>query len=228
MAGPGPHHIEGVCANCDSPHVTAKAPLFCSPACRQAAELVRYVRACRRDGRDRLPDIREAIQMRMAMVLGGRYPERARQVRPEVRAEVFRRAGGQCENCGRALDFDRATSDSVAIATIQHVRGSSNDLSNLKAFCQACNTADAQARFVRVEPGSPEASIAANLATRWSSPAPIRLCDDDQHWSSMWQQVARSARELIRERENLGAQSVDDDPSGFLSRTDQGTPIQDC
>jgi hypothetical protein len=51
----------GTCANCDSLDVTTQTPLFCSQGCRQAAELVRYVRACRRDGRAELPDVREAI-----------------------------------------------------------------------------------------------------------------------------------------------------------------------
>ena len=49
---------------------------------------------------------------------------------------------GSCETCGRPLDFDRSTGDPDAIPTIQHVDGSSNDPSNLKAFCRRCNMAD--------------------------------------------------------------------------------------
>ena len=72
------HYRIGGCANCDSPEITLQTPLFCSQQCRKAAELVRYVRGCRRDGRDQLADVQEAMRMRLAMVLGGGYPERQR------------------------------------------------------------------------------------------------------------------------------------------------------
>ena len=66
-----------LCANCDSPAVTLKTPLFCSEWCRQVAEFVRYARSCHRDGRDHQPDVKETIKMRAATVLGGGgYPER--------------------------------------------------------------------------------------------------------------------------------------------------------
>lgn len=90
-----PRYLNGTCANCDSRDVTVESPLFCSPRCLQAAQLVRYVRACRRDGRDQRPDVREAINMKRAMILGGGYPEERRHVPPEIRAEVFRSSGGQ-------------------------------------------------------------------------------------------------------------------------------------
>lgn len=187
----------GTCVNCGSPSVTQKSPLYCGQRCRQVAELVRYVRACRRDGRDGRPDIQEAIKMRLAMVLGGGYAERARRVSDAVRAEVFRRAGGKCEQCGRALDFDGTTGDPDALATVQHVHGDSNDLSNLKAFCRRCNMADAQTRFVPVLPGSPEAELGEELRTRWMSPEPVRVCDDEQNWSSVWRELEREAKEVV-------------------------------
>jgi 5-methylcytosine-specific restriction endonuclease McrA len=199
-----PVYISGACANCDSLAVTVQTPLFCSQRCRQAAELVRYVRACRRDGRDQLPDVKEAIRTKMAMVLGGGYPERERQVPPEIRAEVFNRAGGLCENCGRSLDFDRSTRDPDAIPTIHHVVGNSNDVANLKSFCRRCNLGDAQSRFVPVVPGSPQEKMAAELVTRWSSIEPLRLCDDERRWKSTWSELSRSARELISSRPPTG------------------------
>jgi 5-methylcytosine-specific restriction endonuclease McrA len=193
-----PEYIIGSCANCDSPAVTVETPLFCSQRCRQAAELVRYVRACHRDGRDQRDDVKEAIQMKLAMVLGGGYPERERAVPPEIRAEVFRRANDRCEECGRALDFDSSSGDPDAIPTIQHVQGNSNDLSNLKAFCRRCNMADAQSRFVPVAASSSEAVMADELMRRWSSLEPLRLCDDDEQWKGIWRQLTRSARERLR------------------------------
>ena len=223
----GLHYISGTCANCDSPKVTLKTPLFCSARCRQAAELVRYVRACRLDGRDQFPDIKEAIQLRMAMVLGGGYPERERRVAPETRQKVFERANGRCENCGRLLDFEGVTGDPDALPTIQHIHGDSSNVSNLSAFCRRCNVADAQTRFVPVEPGSPQAKLAAELMGRWSSIVPLRLCDDEQHWSSTWRQAAKSAREVLRGRAEVDDAWGDEDLPGFQGWTDQGTPIQD-
>jgi len=71
------------------------------------------------------------------------------------------------------------TGDPDAVATIQHVHGNSNELSNLKAFCNRCNLADVQSRFVPIEPGSAPAALAFELRARCSSPEPLRLCDDD-------------------------------------------------
>jgi 5-methylcytosine-specific restriction endonuclease McrA len=196
-----PIYISGACANCDSLSVTIKGPLFCSEGCRQAAELVRYVRACRRDGRALIPDVKEAIRMRMAMVLAGGYPEKERQVPPAIRAAIFQRAGGRCENCGCSFDLDRSTGNADASPTIQHVRGNSSDPTNLKAFCRRCNLRDAQARFVPVAPDSSEARMAADLMMRWTAPEPRRLCDDDQRWSVIWRELSRCARDVITTRE---------------------------
>lgn len=192
------HYRIGTCANCDSPEITLQTPLFCSQQCRQAAELVRYVRGCRRDGRDQLTDVQEAMRMRLAMVLGGGYPERERVVGAGTRAELFRRAGGRCEQCGRLLDFDQSRGDPDAIATIQHVHGDANELDNLKAFCRRCNIDDAQSRFVPLQRGSAAAKMAAELERRWSAAEPLRLCDDELEWKTNWQRLTKAAREWLR------------------------------
>lgn len=69
--------------------------------------------------------------------------------------------------------------------------------------------------------------MAADLAARWSSPEPLRLCDDDQRWKGMWRELARSAREVIREHEEMADLEGDEDLPGFRGWTEQGTPIQD-
>lgn len=195
-----PAYTPGCCANCGIAEVSIKTPLFCSEHCRQAAQLVRYVRACRSDGRDQLPDVKEAIQMRLAMVLGGGYPNRERRVPPDVRSAVFARSGGTCESCGRLLDLEGTGPDPDALATIQHAHGHSSHASNLKAFCRRCNMADARAKFVAVEAGSAEDMLAAQLRVRWYSPKPRRLCDDHERWKADWSGLARSARAVISAR----------------------------
>ena len=194
--------LPGHCINCGSPNVTTHAPLFCTQLCRQIAEVVRYVRACSHDGRVEQPDVCEAIQMRVAHVLGGGYPEREREVSPAVRSAVFERAGGRCENCGRVLDFAGTSGDLDAQPQIQHVAGSSSEPSNLKSFCRRCNMADAQSKFVPVEPDSSAAALLEELVRRWSSPEPLLVCDDDRQWRYTWRGFARAARDVITAREN--------------------------
>lgn len=174
-----PQFVAGLCANCGSPNVRIASPLYCGEGCKQAANLVRYARACRNDGRDQLPDVREAIQVRMAFVLSGGYPTRERQLTDDIRAAVFIRAGGRCENCGRQLDVNRTTGDPDLIPTIQHLHGSSSDLSSLKAWCGRCNLDDAKSRFVPVETGSSQDAYAKALQIRMYSPHPLLLCDDE-------------------------------------------------
>jgi len=218
-----PRFIPGRCANCDSPDVTEKTPLYCTSQCRQMAETIRYIRNCHSDGRDQRPDVQEAIQTRMAMVLGGGYPERERRVAEKIRAEVLQRAEGRCEQCGRLLDFDGSTGDPDAIPTIQHVMGNSSDLSNLKAWCRRCNLADAQSRFVPVQPGSPQEMMLAEIRLRSTAPTPLRLCDDEKRWPKIWRDLNRQALEAMADEEAYG----DEDLPGFLGWTEQGTPIQE-
>ncbi len=163
----------------------------------------------------------------MAMVLGGGYPEQQRRASANVRKLVFDRAGGLCEECGRALDFDGSSGDPVSTATIQHVHGNSNDPSNLKAFCQRCNVSDAQSRFVAVEPESPEAEYAADLRSRWMSEKPMRLCDDEQHWKDIWRKLTVEAKEVVRTHDERAESAGDEDLPSFQGWTVQGTPIQE-
>lgn len=217
----------GKCFNCGSNDVTINAPLYCSPQCRQSAELVRYVRARRRECRDREPEIVEAIRTRMAMVLGGGYPEQQRRVPEETRRLVFERANGHCQECGRVLIFGQSAEDPDSIATIQHVSGSSNELDNLLAFCRRCNLADAQSRFVPVGAGSEEAQLAIDLQSRWMPEEPLRVCDDDTRWSGIWRQLTREAKEVLRLDAEIAASADDRDLPGFKGWTEQGTPIQE-
>ena len=124
----------GHCVNCGSTGVTLNTPLYCSPRCRQSAELVRYVRARRKEGRDDETLVAEAIRTKMAMVLGGGYPEQQRRVPEEIRRLVFERAGGRCQECERVLVFGQSSEDPDSMATIQQISGNSNDPDDLRAF----------------------------------------------------------------------------------------------
>jgi hypothetical protein len=139
----------------------------------------------------------------------GAQHERSRRVPLDVRSAVFDRAGGKCESCGVRFDADGSSGDPGRIATIQHVLGDSNEISNLKAFCRGCNNRDAQSRFVPVSPDSDEAALGAELCFRWSLPQPIRVCDDEKRWSGEWRKCAAAAREVLRGQDDW-EESADD------------------
>jgi 5-methylcytosine-specific restriction endonuclease McrA len=208
---------EGCCANCDAPVL---AQLFCSEACRQTADLIRYTRRCRRDGRWERPDVQEAIQIKIAFVLGGGYPEQARTVPPRIRDQVFSRAEGLCQECCRVLDFAAHQTD--AQATIHHVNGSSNDLNNLRALCRRCNLADVQTKLEPVEAGSLAQKLAIQIEARLSAAEPTRLCDDEVGWRERWPALMRSARATARR-----AAELDDAYDSFDSLTEAGVDEDD-
>ncbi|MGH6853355.1 MAG: HNH endonuclease, partial [Methylocella sp.] len=133
----------GHCVNCDKP-VSNSKQLFCSEACSQTAALVRYARRKIARGEFDRPDIQEAIEIRLGLIIGsGGYPRMRRRIPPETRAEVYAVAAGKCQKCGRQFgeDFDSQR-------TIQHLNGSSSDIANLQAWCMRCNKDDVLSKGV--------------------------------------------------------------------------------
>src|ERR1700755_1664469 len=95
--------IDFSCVNCEQVFVVSgPARLYCSPRCHQDAKLVRYVRACMRDGRMNDPLVRDAIRTRFAFAYSekGYYDEKARQVSPDKRQQVIERDHGLFPLCG--------------------------------------------------------------------------------------------------------------------------------
>ena len=200
----------GRCLNCDAAvQPTRPGPMYCSELCAETAELIRYVRGCRADGRVNQPDVQEAIRIKMALVLGGGYPETARALSDDLRATVYERANWLCENCGvallrftqrrgedgrvertffRLLDGGPAEADLDAVAH-QHCNGNSNDVADLKAFCKRCNNVDAESKMVPLAADSPQATMARAIVARWEASTPIRLCDDEVNWKTQWRSI---------------------------------------
>ena len=113
------------CPNCDE-RIT-EAFLFCSDLCKDEAKFVRYYRACLLDGRDELPDVQEALRIRMAHLLNGGYPEDERQLSKAVRDAVIARDKGRCRKCRKPGN------------QIDHLRGNSDGLANLQVLCSRCH-----------------------------------------------------------------------------------------
>ena|SRR2546425_964140 len=181
-----PAYEVGICQNCDAPLTLQQARrgmLFCGEKCQQTAKTVRYGRATLLDGRyKRDPFVRQAIDMRIAHILGGGYPEKARHLSPEQREAIFTRDDRRCRLCGApATDID-------------HIAGSSSDPDNLQALCKSCNMAKAAANF---RPATPErAAEGKAIRARITAERPVRLCDDKKKWDELRREIASEQRKL--------------------------------
>lgn len=173
------------CPNCDQ--YINEGKLFCSEACKQEAKFVRYVRGCHRDGRDKQPDVQEAIQIKFAMILGGGYPDQERRLSEPIRKAIIKRDKGRCKKCGKPG------------TQIDHIRGSSNELRNLQLLCRACHNQKTTASFVTITPESnPEAwAKSETLYRRIESPNPLQPCDAEE-WNVAWREILTKRRQIIK------------------------------
>ena len=200
--------IDFECVNCGQDFIVSKhATLYCSQRCRQDAKLVRYVRACLKDGRIEDPLVLGAIRTRFAFAYSekGYYDEKARQIPPEVREAVVGRAGGLCEQCG------------AAGTEVDHINGDSNDLDNLQLLCDDCHSEKTEANMVPITPDHERyKEIIAReneLRSRIDAPTPLRLCDDESNWKSIFQELVREQWQLLRRiKEDVEGKAKGRDP----------------
>ncbi|HYR06480.1 MAG TPA: HNH endonuclease [Longimicrobium sp.] len=165
------------CVSCGSIFESPTARLFCSDLCAEEATLVRYARRCRADGRIHRVDVQEAIDIRMALVLGGGYPRRERQLSAAVRAEIRERDEGRCRICGGEG------------TEIDHISGSDGNPENLQLLCNRCHTQKTIASFRTVKPGDPDYdeinARASLIMKRIEAVHPQHACDDPDEWQSL-------------------------------------------
>jgi hypothetical protein len=142
----------------------------------------------------------------------GGYPESSRRLSPETRAAVIGRNKGRCVLCG-AIGTD-----------IDHIGGSSGDLSNLQLLCKECHRRKTKASF---ELTSPEkaAEGRAIWRKRVLAERPQRLCGDPERLKVEWRGLkSQRHRYLIDELRDHGV-----DPRGFpgVSWSDLWDDIED-
>lgn len=195
----------GACQNCGSvlDDATRRAGrLFCDEKCQQTAKAVRYGRSAIRDGRFNLPEVGEAIKMKINHIISGGYPEQERRLSPELREFIFQRDGRVCtcteqhtllaeQHFSGVVHEGRCTAEATEI---DHISGSSPDPGNLRAICRPCN----MARFYdHAMPASPEQEAEAySILARMKSKQPTRLADDDQQWATLWQDMSRRQKAM--------------------------------
>lgn len=187
---PPPRPVDFPCLNCDQPiTLTIQVKLFCSEACADEAKLVRYVRRCGRDGRINQPDVREAIEIRIAHALSGGYNAKERELSPAERKAVFDRENGLCKKCGQpGTDID-------------HIHGSSNEMENLQLLCKTCHNEKTKSGIVPLtskhERYAEVKAKADGLRFRTEAETPQRVCDDDENWLTLYPQVMSERRQIL-------------------------------
>lgn len=154
--------------------------LFCSDQCRDRAKLARYWREVRQDGRIEREDVRDALMLRAAFMLSGGYPSSERRITNTTRAAVKERDGGRCVQCG------------APGTEIDHVAGSSSDLSNLQLLCTGCHRDKTAASLVPATAES-QAILKAFERERVLPTVPVLFCDDNVNWEVLESQL-RSER----------------------------------
>ena len=167
------------CMQCDDKLVPLLKPrLYCSIACEQEAELVRYIRRCASDGRIDQEDVQIAITTRLAHIASGGYDRKARRLTDQQRTAVVASSNGLCAICGKpGIDID-------------HIDGPSGYPANLQLLCKDCHEQKTFTRIVPVEPGSESYERVKAIHERiWSSAEaaePQRPCHDERTWTTQW------------------------------------------
>jgi hypothetical protein len=193
------------CVNCDR-EITERAAVFCDKYCTAFADTVRYARATIADGRIEDGDVQEVLGTKILMLAGGGYPKEERRLSRAKRHAIFERDGYKCQVCG------------VTATEIDHIRGNSDDPSNLRAICGPCNRdmAFGNARVITRKENPKEwnrlQKLHAEIALRIGATLPLRLCDDavwKEYWNGIFVERKRRLREIEDEDEN-GFEDTDD------------------
>jgi hypothetical protein len=180
------------CANCMAALPEQTTGLFCTGLCRQIARTVRYWRRTQRDQRLERDDVRAAVALKLAHVLGGGYDSDARRLPRATRSEVWERDEGLCRSCG-ALGVE-----------IDHIDGDSPALTNLQLLCEDCHDVKTHERMRPTSAGE-QAAIALLERERVTPDVPVLLCDDQEEWENVERQLRAARRQrLLDELEESG------------------------
>jgi hypothetical protein len=175
------------CVNCDQPiPLIRPVRLYCSQPCSDEAHFVRYFRRCKRDGRIKRRDVIEAIQIKLALILGDGYDAQKRRLSRAERDAVMARDLRVCQGCGKTG------------TTIDHISGDSNEPDNLQLLCRACHNKKTKSAFVEITSEHPRsAELKAKmkeLRSRAEALLPQRDCDNEEQWSRLYHDLMSSRR----------------------------------
>jgi len=172
------------CAQCQEPLTGSNHGLFCTEWCGQTAKHIRYWRRIVRDGRIANPDVQLALQTRLAFMLAGGYPDRARRLPPAARQQVLERDHHHCQDCGGPGE------------EIDHIHNNSADLDNLQLLCRPCHQAKTRANM-KPDNGEHTALLTRLYRDRVLPDQAALLCDDHDQWTLVWRQLRTERRRRL-------------------------------
>jgi hypothetical protein len=149
------------------------------------ASWIRYFQKAKTDGRIALPDVHEAVAIKLAHIAAGGYAESKRELPPELREQIKTRDGGVCRRCGApGTDID-------------HIFGSSPDPTNLQLLCRECHNAKTQKAMVVAEPAV-VASVHRPIQRRAIEIPHRQPCDSTDWRYSLWIKGALGVSAALR------------------------------
>ncbi len=203
------------CVNCGK-DIPSDRPvkIFCSDLCREECKYVRYYRECIADGRARLPDVRQALAIRLGHVLSGGYQASERHVPQSARVAVIERDGGRCRRCGRPG------------SVLHHIQDASSDPANLELLCAECHNAITASRLRPLDVEDTGSYMKAiELEVRSHIDKPVHECDDPQRWPFRQREIVRQRKQLYCEA--IGRAAADLLNKG-LTKTQVAEMLTDC
>lgn len=187
--------MDDMCANCLRPIPDHIEGLFCSEFCKETAKDVRYFRRVFRDGRIDDPDVQEAVRTRVAFLAIGGYSMLERTLTPSTREAVKSRDNRTCRTCGKSGN------------EIDHIAGSSNDLSNLQVLCASCHRSKTMANMTEASPAF-QKTMQEFFASRVEPELPALLADDEEEWATSWRRLKKARRDRFRNSLEMGGMDL--------------------
>jgi 5-methylcytosine-specific restriction endonuclease McrA len=154
--------------------------------CKDEAKYVRYVRACKSDGRIKQIDIQLAIQMKKAHILGGGYREKDRRVSGSLRDKLIKKYHGRCVICGKPAN------------EADHINGNRNSAKNLQLLCWECHMLKSTNDLKPIDSNNLShikmRKKSHELDLRVNAKSPKRECDNEKSWNRVYKDLYRNNR----------------------------------
>ncbi|EMJ89494.1 HNH endonuclease [Leptospira meyeri] len=175
------------CVNCDE-NIPWERPkkLFCSDLCQEEAKYIRYHRRAIYEGKDKIPKIALAIQIKQVSIISGGYSAKIRRIPNTLREKIFKQAKNRCKICNKPGN------------EIDHIKGSFNNLSNLQVLCWDCHTKKTKKAHKPINKSDPNEinSLFKNieLGKRVWDKRPTKSCDNHMTWDTLQKQIQENRK----------------------------------
>jgi len=181
------------CVNCqETIPWSRKIKIYCSDLCKQETKLVRYWRSQIEKGTSERPDIKEAIQIRIAHINSGGYNESERRLTLDTYEKIHEIYDSKCATCGgvaRPGEIDHI--DGNLIRTL-------NSIDNLQLLCFGCHREKTMNNIVPIPEDHPEKEqIEDNLRLlfeRVYAAVPMYPWDDNRNWEAYCSELRKQRK----------------------------------